>query len=88
MIIVHHFTSSKWLNTLKFHFVKAFTVHSNSAQILKKIFNTVINLKPEEALLFSPFTMLCVTKELIKKEITTEKVKKLRMHYMKIQVRK
>jgi hypothetical protein len=47
----------------------------------------VVNLKPGEALLFSPSAMLRVTK-VIRKGITTEKVKKLGMHYMKIRVRK
>ena len=48
----------------------------------------MVNLKPGEALLFSPSAMLRVTKEVIRKGITTEKVKKLGMHYMKIRVRK
>jgi len=86
--IVHRFTSPEWLNTLKFHLAGASAVHPGSARILEEIFDTVVNLKPGEALLFSPSAMLRVTKELIRKGITTEKVKKLGMHYMKIRVRK
>ncbi|KAI9879218.1 MAG: hypothetical protein M1830_009219 [Pleopsidium flavum] len=87
MTFVHRFTSPQWLNALKSHLAGASTLGQDSVY-LEEIFNTIVNLKPGEALLFSPSAMLNVAEEVDSNGYKRQKAEKLGMRYLKIRVRK
>lgn len=87
--LVHRFTSSDWLKVLKTHLAAASleTSTRTDSDVLERTLMQMINLNAGEALLFAPSAILDVENMVGQGGMTTLRLGKLGISYLKVRVR-